>query len=291
MCGRCPRREQSAHVLSLPLPAPFSLLLACAFGDAAVDEGGEGGCRSCQEGNRRQICPLAHPPPAHGHGEGYAVSYGACVSVVFDGSRRPPAIPAALARAFRSISSKRLAFPCTSEGYAHRRRWHIRGYTHTLSIAKAACLWMCPGCAPWARPAPCRCLPAMTAAAASSLVACCFKRCRPQWDAVWGGRGGGVGGGVCSREWLGAPLYALPQIFRPQKTVDSEFDRRAPSHQGSAWDRAPRLHTHRRFLQAHTHRRFLQAWMPYTALLWTNSPTVSCGSRRSVVLGQRNLRT
>jgi hypothetical protein len=48
-------------------------LATCAFGDAAVDEGGEGGCRSCQEGNRRQICPLAHPPPAHGHGEGYAV--------------------------------------------------------------------------------------------------------------------------------------------------------------------------------------------------------------------------
>jgi hypothetical protein len=45
-------------------------LVTCVFGDAAVDGGGEGGCRSCQEGNRRQICPLAHPPPAHAHGVG-----------------------------------------------------------------------------------------------------------------------------------------------------------------------------------------------------------------------------
>jgi hypothetical protein len=56
-------------------------IVTCAFGDAAVDEGGEGGCRSCQEGNRRQTSPIAHPPPAHRREEGYAVSRDACVSV------------------------------------------------------------------------------------------------------------------------------------------------------------------------------------------------------------------
>jgi hypothetical protein len=59
----------------------------------------------------------------------------------------------------------RLAYPWTSEGYAHRSRWHIRGYTHTLSIAKAACLWMCP--VPWEIST--LSMPAMTAAAASRV--------------------------------------------------------------------------------------------------------------------------
>jgi hypothetical protein len=111
--GKVPVLEAAAQVSSLRLMAPTAaacaarvlaaaaspasacacavFLVTCVFGDAAVDEGGEGGCRSCQEGNRRQICPLAHPPPAHGHGEGYAVSYDACVSVVLDAP--PPRYP------------------------------------------------------------------------------------------------------------------------------------------------------------------------------------------------------
>jgi hypothetical protein len=83
----CAARNLAAAASPASAFASTDFLVTCAFGDAAVDEGGEGGCRSSQESNRRQIFPLAHPPPAHGHGEGYAVSYDACVSVVLDGSR------------------------------------------------------------------------------------------------------------------------------------------------------------------------------------------------------------
>jgi hypothetical protein len=46
-------RILAAAASSAPAFACTAFLVACVFGDAAVDEGGEGGCRSCQEGSRR----------------------------------------------------------------------------------------------------------------------------------------------------------------------------------------------------------------------------------------------
>jgi hypothetical protein len=85
----------AAAAAPAPAFACAVFLAACVLGDAVVDEGGEGGCCSCQEGNRRQICPSALPLPAHSYGEGYAVSYDACgASVVFaDGLRHPLSPP------------------------------------------------------------------------------------------------------------------------------------------------------------------------------------------------------
>jgi hypothetical protein len=88
----CAARVLAAAASPAPAFACAVFLVTCVFGDAAVDEGGEGGRHSCQEGNRHQICTLAHPPPAHSHGEGYAVSCDACASVVLGGSP-PPRYP------------------------------------------------------------------------------------------------------------------------------------------------------------------------------------------------------
>jgi hypothetical protein len=50
----CAARILAAAVSPASDFASTVFLVACAFGDAAVDEGG-GGCRSFQGGNRRQI--------------------------------------------------------------------------------------------------------------------------------------------------------------------------------------------------------------------------------------------
>jgi hypothetical protein len=82
----------------------------CAVGFEAHKAHGADWCRLCSPYGRCRVPCL-------------------CTMPVFPSSSMAPApaIPAALARASRSISSKRLAYLCTSEGHAHRRRWHIRG--------------------------------------------------------------------------------------------------------------------------------------------------------------------
>jgi hypothetical protein len=81
----CAARILAAAASPAPAFASPVFLVTCAFGDAAVGEGGEGGCRSCQEGNRRQICPLVAPPPAHVHGELYAFGISSRLSGVVAG--------------------------------------------------------------------------------------------------------------------------------------------------------------------------------------------------------------
>jgi hypothetical protein len=117
----CAARILAAAASPAPAFACAVFLGTCMFGDAAVDEGGESGCCSCQEGNWRQICPLAHPPPAHSHGEGCAVSYGACASVVLDGF--PPRYLSQLPSRARSRAAPR------------RSAWRIRGHLRGIRTA------------------------------------------------------------------------------------------------------------------------------------------------------------
>jgi hypothetical protein len=59
----CAARVLAAAASPAPAFASPVFLVTCAFGDAAVGEGGEGGCRSCQEGNGARSSHWRTPPP------------------------------------------------------------------------------------------------------------------------------------------------------------------------------------------------------------------------------------
>jgi hypothetical protein len=73
----CAARILAAAASPASAFASTVFVVTCAFGEAAVDEGGEGGCRSCQEGNRRQSAQWRTPPPPMATGR----------------DMRPPAMP------------------------------------------------------------------------------------------------------------------------------------------------------------------------------------------------------